>query len=266
MGKVTGVQFSDATQNFWQGCRKVSAGCKNCYMFRDMARWNKDGNNIHRSTDNTFYKPLHWKEPKKIFTCSWSDFFIEEADAWRADAWEVIRNTPQHTWQIITKRPERIAQCLPPDWGPNGWKNVILIATVEDQESADLRIPIIEQHYSFDEGVKVGLIFEPLLEQIRFDKWIFSRKDDEGLKDSTLEMYVDWIIIGGESGNDQGRYRYRECKLWWIEDIVREFQHNTPVFVKQLGTHLAKQLNLVDRHGGDFNEFPEGLKVREFPI
>jgi protein gp37 len=76
----------------------------------------------------------------------------------------------------------------------------------------------------------------------------------------------DWVIVGGESGNDNGRYRYRPCELQWIETIVGVCQENDiPVFVKQLGTHLAKQMKLKDRHGGDIAEFPKHLQVREFP-
>lgn len=52
----------------------------------------------------------------KIFTCSWSDFFIEEADEWRSEAWEIIKDTPEFIYQILTKRPERVVKCLPPDW------------------------------------------------------------------------------------------------------------------------------------------------------
>ena len=78
-------------------------------------------------------------------------------------------------------------------------------------------------------------------------------------------MY-DWIIIGGESGNDNGKYLYRKSQLKWFEILI-EMAHNKsiPVFVKQLGTHLSKELNLKDRHGGDINEWPEYLRVREFP-
>jgi len=74
------------------------------------------------------------------------------------------------------------------------------------------------------------------------------------------------VIVGGESGNDTGKYRYRPCELEWIENIVETCQfYGVPVFVKQLGTHLAKQLKLRDRHGRDWSEWPEALRVRQFP-
>lgn len=76
----------------------------------------------------------------------------------------------------------------------------------------------------------------------------------------------DWVIVGGESGNENGKYRYRPCEIEWIESIVRECQVNhISVFVKQLGTYLAKQMGLKDRHGGNIDEWPAHLQVREFP-
>src|SRR5690349_7168633 len=123
MADKTKIQWADSTVNFWHGCHKVSEGCKFCYMFRDKQRYGQDPEIVVRAKAASFDKALHWKDPRRIFTCSWSDFFIEDADAWRADAWEIIRHTPQPTWLILTKRPERIAECLPPDWGA-GYKNV----------------------------------------------------------------------------------------------------------------------------------------------
>ena len=71
---------------------------------------------IKRTSDATFYQALKWKEPRRIFTNSWSDCFIEEFDPWRDDAWSVIKQTPQHQWQVLTKRPELINDRLPDVW------------------------------------------------------------------------------------------------------------------------------------------------------
>ncbi|MCK5237182.1 MAG: DUF5131 family protein, partial [Deltaproteobacteria bacterium] len=103
MGENTKISWCDHTHNFWFGCKKTSPGCRNCYTERQMKRFGKDFNMIVRS--KSFDKPLKWKDPALIFTCSWSDFFIPEADEWRDDAWKIIRDTPQHTYQILTKRP-----------------------------------------------------------------------------------------------------------------------------------------------------------------
>lgn len=76
---------------------------------------------------------------------------------------------------------------------------------------------------------------------------------------------IDWAIIGGESGNETGKYRYRPCKLEWIEELISDLECTTAIFVKQMGTHLAKELKMSDRHGGNIDEFPKRLQRREFP-
>ena len=95
MGSKTGIAWTDATWNCWQGCHKVSAGWKNCYMFSEKTRYGQNPNVVVRSNPVTFNAPLRWaKNPEKypdikyIFVDSWSDFFIEEADPWREEAWE----------------------------------------------------------------------------------------------------------------------------------------------------------------------------------
>lgn len=106
MGNSSNIEWTDATWNPWHGCHKVSQGCKNCYMFRDKRRYGQDPNVVTRAASTTFYAPLKWKKPRRIFTCSWSDFFIEEADPWRDEAFAIMALTPQHTYQVLTKRPE----------------------------------------------------------------------------------------------------------------------------------------------------------------
>ena len=129
MGENSGIAWTNHTWNPWQGCHKVSAGCENCYMEREKLRYGQDPHVVKRSARQTFNLPLRL-DSGRVFTCSWSDFFIAEADEWRPEAWEIIRRTPHLIYQILTKRPERIAQCLPPDWG-DGWKNVWGGVTVE---------------------------------------------------------------------------------------------------------------------------------------
>lgn len=102
MAQESKIQWTDGTWNPWHGCIKVSEGCKFCYMYRDKDRYGLDPTDVQRSKSN-FRDPLKWKEPKKVFTCSWSDFFIEQADEWRAEAWEIIKNTPHLTYQILSQ-------------------------------------------------------------------------------------------------------------------------------------------------------------------
>ncbi len=246
----TKIQWTDETVNFWMGCNKVSPGCKFCYMERMQGK--EKAKRIWRTGDSTFNKALRLKNPSMLFTCSMSDFFIKEADEWRTDAWDVIRKTPQHIWQILTKRPERILECLPADWG-EGWKNVWLGTSIENQDylhraSTLANIPAQIRFISA----------EPLIGEIDF------KKDEHGKV--FLENF-HWCIIGGESGYENGPFGFRECKLEWIEKIIVDLENTqVKVFVKQVGTFLGKQMKMKDMHGGEIYKFPEHLKIREFPL
>ena len=126
----------DYSFNFWTGCQKISPGCKNCYMFIAQERRGVDPTQILRCR-TTWGQPLKWQreadqagESKSAFACSYSDFFLPEADGWRDDAWALIRQTPNLIWQLMTKRPHLIADRLPADWG-DGYKNVWLGTSAE---------------------------------------------------------------------------------------------------------------------------------------
>ena len=233
MGKISEIQWTDGTWNPWHGCKKVSPGCKYCYMHPDTVLKSK----------TRFDEPLKWKDSRLIFTCSWSDWFIKEADEWRDDAWDIIRRTPHHTYQILTKRPERIKSHLP-KWFDE-LNNVWLGVSIESDEQMD------RLKYLKDLSCITFASFEPLIGPIIWD----NRMDG-----------LDWCIIGGESGNETGKYRYRKMELQWALDLVKGAKASgVPCFVKQLGTYQAKMLKMKDRHGGDFKEFPEELKLRMFP-
>ena len=134
------VLFADYTHNFWIGCRKLSDGCKFCYLYREQGSRGIDATNIKRLSDETFYKPKKLAGRNTIFTCSYSDFFISAADDWK-----VIRATPQHVWIIITKGPWKILYRIPDDW-ESEYSNVILGITVGrnnltlEELPADLRV------------------------------------------------------------------------------------------------------------------------------
>lgn len=248
MSEKSAIQWTDATWNIARGCTKVDEDCKFCYMYRDSfdsARYNPI--EIVR-TKTVFNLPLRIKQPSKIFTCSLTDFFHEEIDGYRNEAWDIIRRCPQHVFQILTKRPERIAASLPADWG-HGWPNVWLGTSVGSQKAVH-RLEILS-----DIPAAVRFVsFEPLHARIETN-W-----------DLSFIMAFHWVIIGGESGNDSGKYRYRPCEVSWIEDLAGAFSGcGVPVFIKQMGTHLSKVLGMSDRHGGNFDEFPLGLRKREFP-
>ncbi|OPC31974.1 hypothetical protein BAX97_11845 [Elizabethkingia meningoseptica] len=238
----TKIQWTEATWSPWHGCEKVSEGCKFCYMYRDKDRLRQNTKTVLRSKTK-FREPRSWKEPTTIFTCSWSDWFIEDADEWRNEAGEIIRKTPQHTYQIQTKRPERIKDHLPAYF--NGLYNVWIAVSVESQKHVN-RISYLNDLHCI-----TFVSFEPLISEITWDKSMNN---------------LDRCIIGDESGNDIGKYRYRPLELHWIEKLIDSVKsNNVKCFVKQLGTYLAKKLNLRDNTGGDLEEWDKRFQIRECP-
>lgn len=244
MSHISKIQWTDATWNPWHGCKKVSQGCKYCYMYRDKDRYGIDPSLVVRSKSN-FNDPIKWKESKLIFTCSWSDWFIEDADKWRQDAWDVIRKSKHHIFQILTKRPERIKENLP-KWFDEISDNVWIGVSIESNDQVN------RLEYLVDLQCITFASFEPLIGEIEWNE---------------LMNRLDWCIIGGESGNDNGKWRYRSTEIKWIEKLVDgSKKNNVSCFVKQLGTYQSKLLKLKDRNGGDINEFPESIKIRQFPL
>ena len=128
---------------------------------------------------------------------------------------------------------------------------------------ANQRIPILLSTPAQIRFISV----EPILSEVLLNKILFSDGDAVGLINALNQgVKLDWVIVGGESGNDNGQWKYRKSRLEWYYNIVLQCKKNgVPVFVKQLGTWLAKELQLSDRHGTDIDEYPDTLKVREFP-
>lgn len=211
------------TWNPWHGCKKISPGCQNCYVYRIDEKHGKDSSIICKTTNfNLPIKKNRQKEYKlpsgeTIYTCLSSDFFLEEADNWRKEAWNIIRNRQDLNFYIITKRIHRFSVNLPEDWN-DGYKNVTICCTVENQEFADFRLPIFLnipiQHKH--------IICEPLLEKINIIQYL--RND------------IEMVIVGGESGEFA-----RMCKYEWVLDIRRQcIQKNTSFKFKQTGANFEK--------------------------
>lgn len=236
MARNSGIAWTDHTWNPWQGCRKISAGCDNCYMFRDKKRYGQNPTNIIRSKNATFNSPLKWKETAKVFVCSWSDFFIKDADDWRVDAWDIIRRTPHLTYLLLTKRPKNIKDRLPSDWP---LKNVWMGVTIESQKQIDRLNPLL---FDFP-ATKRFVSIEPMLGRVELGNALCKAWSDEGL---TLGKYLDWVIVGGETGRNA-----REMKPEWAKEVMDIcVSTNTPFFMKQM-TNKAP--------------IPDYLQRREFP-
>lgn len=250
MGKESAIQWTDATWNIAVGCTKVDEDCKFCYMYRESLNGTRYNPLVARRTKTVFNLPTRIKEPSKIFVSSLTDWGLPEIDSYRDEMWEIIRNHDRHTYQMLTKRTERLGITLPSDW-VDGYKNVWLGTSVGSQKSIH-RVDELFQHRAQVYTISVEPMWGPVDLQLYKRKW-----PGHGL----------WVIIGGESGNDNGKYRYRECKMEWIESVIKQCRlNNAACFVKQLGTHLAKEMGLKDRHGGNIEEWPEHLRIRQFPI
>ncbi len=235
---MTKIQWTDTTWNPVTGCTKVSPGCLNCYAEKMAKRLQAmgqpkyaDGFKVKLHPD-VFDKPLHWKKPRKIFVCSMSDLFHEDVPIAFIDC--VIHTMavcPQHKFQLLTKRPERMKFVL---GGKGVLPNVWLGVTAEDQQRAHERIPPL---HAAPAAVRF-LSLEPLLGPIFLGSYLIG---------------IDQVIVGGESGPNR-----RECKIEWVRDIVEQCRSaGVAVFVKQL--HIDGKLVK------DIEQFPEDLRIREFP-
>ena len=249
----TKIEWADYSWNPWYGCHKVSQGCKNCYMFREQRMYGRDPEVVVRSKTQ-FDWPLRFVKrvragqalSGRVFACSWSDWFIKDADPIREEAWEIIRNTPELTYMILTKRPERFAACLPSDWG-GGWKNVWLGVSAEDQMNANKRIPILLDTLAVIRFVSA----EPLLDEIDLGNYIC---ETYSKGDLTLGRYLDWVIVGGESGPN-----HRPMQVEWVRSILDQcLATGVAFFFKQWGGLKPGGERLLD--GREWSEFPEGAR------
>ncbi len=253
MGKETTIDYVDATWSPWYGCTPVSAGCQNCYARRSWRLLGLKPCEVRRAEDATFYASLKWKEPRKIMVCSISDFFHEAADEWRWEALDIIAHSQRHTFIIPTKRPERIIESLcfkKGHWligNENNLKNIWILASVENQEMADKRIPELLKLREYGDWPVLGVSVEPLLSNINLTSRYISTK-----KVATYSQ-LDWVICGGESGTNA-----RPCHPDWVRSLRDQCVNaGIPVWIKQL--HIASRLER------DINKFPADLQIREYP-
>lgn len=243
----TSIGWTRNTWNPWRGCTRVSPGCDNCYMFTGQRRYGRDPEIVTRSK-TTFRDPLRWTEPTLIFTCSWSDWFHKDADPWRDEAWDIIRQTPHHTYQILTKRPGRIPRHLPSDWG-DGWPNVWLGTSIESQEYSYRARQLLDAparlHFLSCEPLLGALdIMAYLAPAMRVSQGV-PPEERQPLTDETVvalnqlgraaarmyggSAFIDWVIVGGESGAG-----HRDMFGEWMRDLVLQCRSaGVPIYVKQ---------------------------------
>ncbi len=207
----------------WRGCHKLSAGCKNCYIHRADNRRGRDTSEIIKS--DKFYLPLQRNKKGKytfkpgniVAMCFSTDFFIEEADEWRPEAWKIISERKDLIFFMITKRIDRFYNGLPDNWG-KGYNNVIITTTIENQECADYRLPVFREL-----PVKHKMLAcEPLLEKTDLTPYLGS--------------WIEQIAAGGEAGAEA-----RPCDYDWITDIRRQcVEFDIPFMFRQTGSKFIK--------------------------
>ena len=134
--------------NPWRGCRRCSEGCLHCYIHKGDAKRGVDTGAIVQMAD--FYKPVkklkngnYRMKSGLVYTCFSTDFLIEEADPWRTECWEMIKERQDCTFLFLTKRIERFIECVPADWG-GGYDNVVVCCTIENQKNADRKLSVFQ--------------------------------------------------------------------------------------------------------------------------
>lgn len=260
MAKGTKISWTHHTANFWWGCQKVDAGCKNCYA---ESLSNRYGKKIwgHPATSEREYKKaiwsdiLRWDEQagkdgvrRRVFISSMADFLEDhpQVNEWRRDAITLLAGLKNLDVLMLTKRPENAEKFLGVWYYPFKWpEHVWFGASVSEQESFDKRIGALvavpsKVHY---------LSAEPLLGRIEMDL----RGANYGINHDTYSEMVDWVIVGGES-----QPGCRPMNIEWARDIVEQCRRDgIAVFVKQLGGHPNP------RH--EIEDLPKDLQIREFP-
>ncbi len=214
MAAQSSIEWTEATWNPVTGCTKISQGCKHCYAERMAKRLQKIGVKQYRNgfkvtlAPHVLHIPYAWNSPKTVFVNSMSDLFHEDIPLdYIQKIFEVMNNTPRHTYQILTKRSERLAKLSPClQWPPNVWMGV----SVENQDV----VHRIKNLAKVNAKIKF-LSIEPLIGQIK-----------------TLCLdHIDWVIVGGESGPNA-----RPLKIEWVNEIFRLCrQKGIPFFFKQWG-------------------------------
>ena len=210
--------------NPWHGCRKISPGCANCYMYTLDKQRGKDGADIYRTENFNYplqkdrYGGYKVKSGELIRVCMTSDFFLEEADKWRDEAWEIMRQRSDVIFYLLTKRPERVAACLPQDFG-SGWENIWFNVTCENQKMADRRLPLLRDLPFKHKGVMCA----PLIGAVSLKPYL-----EEGI--------IEQVICGGE--NYEGA---RPCNYDWVLALHKECRETNVSFsFIEIGSHFVK--------------------------
>lgn len=257
----TKIEWTDRTWNPVRGCTKISPGCANCYASTFAERWRgipghpyEQGFDL-RLVPEKLHEPFHWKKPCRVFVNSMSDLFHEGVPEYFIDdVFRAMWKCPQHTFQVLTKRADRMADYCGKRWGTfdgRAWPpapNVWLGVSVEDQRYADERIPYL---LSTPATVRF-LSCDPLLGPVNLEPWLnMLAKSGEGgwLPSGAMQ----WVIVGCESG-----HKRRPMQTEWAASIVDQCRAaGVAVFMRRMA--------VAGKVSGEIDDFPENLRVRDFP-
>lgn len=256
MAENSNIAWTDGTFNPWIGCARVSPGCENCYAENLMDKrygrveW---GPGKPRSRTKTWNDPVKWDKAakasgvrKKVFCASLADWLDDEVPMpWREDLFALIDDCPHLDWLMLTKRPQNAKAMLPPSWWDNPRPWVWFGVTAENQKYWDIRVPILRTIPAALRWVS----YEPALGMIVMDGG-----------------GVDWLIVGGESEQTSPARRF---EIVWAENAIGQCRDLGIVpFVKQVGTnatYFSNEYKTKDKAGTNPAEWPESIRVREFP-
>lgn len=240
--------------NPWHGCKKCSEGCKNCYMYY-LDRIHNNGDSSLVVKTSSFNYPLSKfrngtykvKSGEQLRVCMTSDFFIEESDTWRDEAWGIIKQRSDIVFFLLTKRPERVRESLPKDWG-DGWENVFFNVTCENQRRADERIPIL-----LDLPFKhKGIMCAPFIGELSIEKYL-------------QKGQIEQVICGGE--NYDGA---RPCRYSWVKALREEcVRHNVTFCFIETGTLFikdGKRYNILNKRIQSEMAYKSGMNYNGKPI
>ncbi|MFP4438962.1 MAG: DUF5131 family protein [Chloroflexaceae bacterium] len=231
MARFSTIEWTDHTFNPWWGCTKVSPGCANCYAETwahryEQGLWGKQA-------QRRLFGEHHWKQPLRwnrkaveqqqrfrVFCASMADVFEDHPDVHdaRQHLWQIITVTPMLDWLLLTKRPENILPMIPATWREQLPWNIWLMTSVETQQQAEQRIPVL---LSLPARIH-ALSVEPLLGSVDLSIWLPS---------------LQWVIVGGESG-----YRARPLHPAWVRTVRNQcIAANVAFFFKQWGTFYPSE-------------------------